>query len=133
MIPTSKISAGRSVTGMPVKGSLTTLAELYFRVSVPSIERTGMNGTPIAAALKRQAIAALLHSTSLILPPSAARRKILDSPSTSYPTYVMSIASTKPAATRKSISSSPCPASLSLFLPWRTISRMIDMGQRTVP
>ncbi len=80
MMPTSRIKAGRRVSFSPVNGSRTTLAELYLKVSVPSIERTGKNGTPSAAALNRQAIAALDHSTIASFPPSAALLKMFDSP-----------------------------------------------------
>ena len=44
-----------AATFSPVNGQAMTQAALWRKVSVPSSERTGRNGTPIAAALKRTA------------------------------------------------------------------------------
>jgi hypothetical protein len=85
MSAVSTVSAGSRQTRSPVKGHCVTLAELHRRVSVPSIDFTGMNGTPMAAAFILQAMDALLHSTSSTFPLSAARRSAWDTPRTSWP------------------------------------------------
>ena len=51
MSPTSGYRAGTAASFMPVKGHSITLAPHCSRVSVPSIERAGRKGTPMAAAL----------------------------------------------------------------------------------
>ena len=55
MAATSGYSAGSATSVSPVNGQSITQAALWGKVSVPSMDRAGRNGTPIAAALKRTA------------------------------------------------------------------------------
>ena len=83
---TSGYRAGTRQIGLPLKGSVTTLAALCSRVSVASMLRIGMKGRPIIAARKRHWWAALEDSpTTRQRPAARARREAGERPRSSCP------------------------------------------------